>query len=248
MYRRTFATPADRLLLEHRRSAIAIATVLALGVGICLVVIELHGSFPGDGRFIHWIEHSRAPTALRLPAAAFAALADPFVACVSVLVAFVAVERLIGPRHAVLVLAALAAVALNALLKALVGPTPLQVRAGGPFAPSNFPSGHVVYATALFGMLAWFALARSRRVLFVAMLALVMGMGPFRIVDGAHWPSDVLAGYALGLSWTILVLALGTPWATREESVPPSEREDPSTLASGGARPVSVWAQEISND
>jgi undecaprenyl-diphosphatase len=254
MYRRIFATPADRLLLEHRRSALTVATVLALTVVLCLVVIELDGSFPGDGHFIHWIEHARPPMALRLPAAAFAALADPFVACVSVVIAFVAVERLIGPRHAVLVLAAVGAVALNAVVKALVGPTSLQLRAGGPFAPSNFPSGHVVYATALFGTLAWFALARGQRPLFVAMLALVIGMGPFRIVDGAHWPSDVLAGYALGLAWTIVVLVLGTPWATREEAELPRERDDqraPATSdqrapATGGRAPV--WAQDVSHD
>jgi membrane-associated phospholipid phosphatase len=254
MHRRAFATPLDRVLLEHRRSAIVVAALLALTAVLCLLVIELDGSFPGDGRFIHWIEHAKPPTALRLPAVAFAALADPFVACLSVAIAFVVVERLIGPRHAVLVLAALAAVALNEIVKALVGPTPLQLRAGGHFAPSNFPSGHVVYATALFGTLAWFALARERRALFVAMLALVIGMGPFRIVDGAHWPSDVLAGYALGLAWTIVVLVFGTAWATREALSPPrepGERRAPATgdqraLASGGR--ASVWAEDASHD
>jgi undecaprenyl-diphosphatase len=89
----------------------------------------------------------------------------------------------------------------------------LLVLKAGPLASANFPSGHVVYVTALCGTLAWFALARGRRDIFVVMLALVVAMGPFRIVEGAHWPSDVLAGYALGLSWTILVLAIGTPVA-----------------------------------
>jgi len=46
------------------------------------------------------------------------------------------------------------------------------------------------------------------------MLLLILGIGPFRVVDGAHWPSDVLAGYALGLAWTIAVLVIGLPWAT----------------------------------
>jgi len=222
------ATPLDRWLLAHRRQAIAVATVLALAVALCLAVIEVHGSFPLDSRFIHWVERREPPSLLRLPAAAFTALADPLVACVSVAIACVAVERLIGPRHAVLVLAAVAAVAVNAIVKTIVGPTPLQVLKEGPFASSNFPSGHVVYATALFGTLAWFALARGRRGVFAAMLALVIGMGPFRVIAGAHWPSDVLAGYALGLAWAIVVLVLGIRWATYEETAPPEEGDEPS--------------------
>jgi hypothetical protein len=78
------------------------------------------------------------------------------------------------------------------------------------------------------------------------MLALVIGMGPFRIIDGAHWPSDVLAGYALGLAWTIVVLVLGTPWATREESAPLRERDDQRALATG--RPTPVWVQDVPNE
>ena len=76
------------------------------------------------------------------------------------------------------------------------------------------------------GTLAWFALARGQRGIFVVMLMLVIGMGPFRIVDGAHWPSDVLAGYALGLAWTIVVLVLGTPWATSGEAALAREHDD----------------------
>jgi hypothetical protein len=49
------------------------------------------------------------------------------------------------------------------------------------------------------------------------MLLLILGMGPFRILDGAHWPSDVLAGYALGLAWTIVVLVVGLPWAAGQK-------------------------------
>ncbi len=104
----------------------------------------------------------------------------------------------------------------NALLKAILGPTPLQIGLRGSFAPGNFPSGHVVYITSLCGLLGWFALARGHRATFLAMLLPILAMGPLRVIDGAHWPSDVLAGYALGLGWTIIVLVVGLPWAARQ--------------------------------
>jgi undecaprenyl-diphosphatase len=87
----------------------------------------------------------------------------------------------------------------------------LSVR--GSYVSGNFPSGHVVYITSLCSLLGWFALARSHHTTFAAMLLLILAMGPLRIVDGAHWPSDVIAGYALGLAWTITTLVLGLPWA-----------------------------------
>jgi membrane-associated phospholipid phosphatase len=37
-----------------------------------------------------------------------------------------------------------------------------------------------------------------------------------RILDGSHWPSDVLASYALGLAWTIAGLVIDLPWATNQ--------------------------------
>ena len=92
-----------------------------------------------------------------------------------------------------------------------------ETRVRGAFASGNFPSGHVVYITSLCGLLGWFALARGHHATCAAMLLLILGMGPLRVIDGAHWPSDVLAGYALGLAWTIAVLVVGLPWAAGQK-------------------------------
>ncbi len=115
---------------------------------LCWIVIQLHGSFPGDSHFISRIRHPHPGEPLSFLAHVFALLGNPIVAALSV---------------------------------AIVWP--------------------------------WFALARGHHTTFAATLLLILAMEPFRILDGAHWPSDVLAGYALGLAWTITVLVLGLPWA-----------------------------------
>src|SRR5262245_19499534 len=88
---------------------------------------------------------------------------------------------------------------------AVARPRPHQYFAAGPgLHPSHgFPSGHALAAAALYGML--LALLRSRvcspgrrRVLTGAILFLILGIGSSRIYLGAHWPSDVLGGLALG--------------------------------------------------
>jgi membrane-associated phospholipid phosphatase len=206
--------PLDRRLLTNRRAALTLAAALAAFVPICWIVIQLHGSFPGDRGLISWMRYPHPSQPFAFIAHAFALLGNPIVAIVSVAVVWTLVDYHLGRRYSVLVLAAVSAVAFNVLLKATFGPTPLErsLFVGGP-APGNFPSGHVVYITSLCGLVAWLALARGNRPIFAAMLLLVLGMGPFRVVEGAHWPSDVLAGYTLGLAWTIVVLVIGLPWA-----------------------------------
>ncbi|CAN5719788.1 phosphatase PAP2 family protein [soil metagenome] len=73
---------------------------------------------------------------------------------------------------------------------------------------ASFPSGHamlsaVVYLT-LGALLARFLQSRELRlyVLFVSIL-LTLLVGLSRIYLGVHYPSDVLAGWSIGLAWTL---------------------------------------------
>jgi undecaprenyl-diphosphatase len=206
----------DRWLAQHRKGALILAGALAAVVPIVWIVIQTKGSFFGDGRFASWIFFPEPPEPFDAIAKVFAALGHPVVATVSVAIVWGLVDRQLGHRHGLLVPAAVAAVGLNAILKTVLGPTPLQMKIFGEYAPSNFPSGHVVYATVLCGLLAWLAAARSNWPITAVMLLIVIGMGPSRVIDGAHWPSDVLAGYALGLAWTIVLLVLALPWVSSE--------------------------------
>jgi undecaprenyl-diphosphatase len=205
--------PIDRWLLGHRRGALILATALAAFVAIAWIVIQTSGAFPGDRALISWMRDPRPAQPYSFVAHVFDLLGRPSIACVTVAIVWVLVYRLLGLRYAILVLAAASVIVLNTILKTILRPTPLELQTFGAAVDPNYPSGHVVYATSLCGILAWFALARGNRPLLVAMLLLILGMGPFRIVAGEHWPSDVLAGYALGIAWTIVVLVTGLPWA-----------------------------------
>lgn len=206
--------PLDRRLLEHRRGALILAAALIAFVAIAWIVIQSSGAFPGDRALISWMRDPRPAQPFSLVAHVFDVLGKPSVACVTVAIVWVLVYRLLGLRYGVLLLAAASVILVNTILKTILGPTPLKLRTFGAAVDPNYPSGHVVYATSLCGIIAWFALARGNRPLLAAMLLLILGMGPFRIVAGEHWPSDVLAGYALGVAWTIVVLVFGLRWAS----------------------------------
>ncbi|MDQ3224610.1 MAG: phosphatase PAP2 family protein [Gemmatimonadota bacterium] len=115
-------------------------------------------------------------------------------------------------RGAFLVIVTLAGAGLlNGLLKlsfARVRPEPFfdYPLPGSP----SFPSGHALYAASVFGGLAALFSARLashllRVLVWSAALLLVGLIGLSRVYLGVHYPSDVLAGFAVGVIWVTAV-------------------------------------------
>jgi membrane-associated phospholipid phosphatase len=73
-----------------------------------------------------------------------------------------------------------------------------------PLRGSSFPSGHVLTYVGFYGFLAHLVESHvadrgMRRVGVAALVALVGLVGPSRVQQGHHWPSDVLGSYLVGL-------------------------------------------------
>ncbi|WP_165822148.1 phosphatase PAP2 family protein [Hymenobacter edaphi] len=111
-------------------------------------------------------------------------------------------------REAVEIFAAIAGSALlNQLLKHFFGRVrPLTALIYQPGL--SFPSGHSMIGLALYGMLAW-QLWRHGRHPFWAVLLVIWALfiGLTRIYLHVHYATDVLAGFAAGVAWVVLVQA-----------------------------------------
>ena len=122
------------------------------------------------------------------------------------------------PRLAwLLVLAVLGAVALSHGLKAgFDRPRPDLISHGAVVHTASFPSGHSLLSATVFltcgSLLA--AAHRSRRLQayilgWAVFLATLVGLS--RIYLGVHWPTDVVAGWAVGTAWAA-TWWLGAQW------------------------------------
>ncbi len=145
---------------------------------------------------------------------------------------------------AVLVLAPLLAEALKA---ATAVPRPPAADALVVASSASFPSGHALGAAAIAVVLAagvlrargtpaarTSAAAVRRRVVVVALAACwALAVGVSRVHLGVHWPTDVLAGWALGaaLGWAVLLVVRPPPGGSGD-----GVQGDGGSRAGGGGR------------
>jgi undecaprenyl-diphosphatase len=93
-------------------------------------------------------------------------------------------------------------------------PLPEQVRVIlAPLGGSSFPSGHTLTYVGVYGFSAFVAqttIARDsvRRPLTFGLVGLVCLVGPSRIYQGHHWPTDVAASYTLGMAYLVGLIAI----------------------------------------
>jgi undecaprenyl-diphosphatase len=77
---------------------------------------------------------------------------------------------------------------------------------------NSFPSGHILLATYVYGFLIWLWVESTtsrteQAVAWLVALVIAAGVGYSRLVLGAHWPSDTIAGFLLGVLYLGLSIA-----------------------------------------
>lgn len=211
------------------------------GVGVVAVLLVL---FTGLALSLHtpaliWVDHAvqtwvfalRTPTLTRI-ALFFTALGlTPVISPIALLaVGFLCAHHRMR-ASLLLVLSMLGGAGLDAVMKnwmhRLRPPAPWLTTASG----FSFPSGHAMIAVAFYGMLGYLlivSLGWPRRLVVPVTAVVVLLIGLSRIYLGVHYPSDVLAGFALGGAWsTLLALCtLRVPGiVTTPASEPPPKHE-----------------------
>jgi membrane-associated phospholipid phosphatase len=110
-------------------------------------------------------------------------------------------------------LALLGSLVASASLKLLVGRA-RPVEALVDTYSAAFPSGHAARAAALLGLAVWAVwrlvrLPAVRATGAAVLVVLIVASGAARVYLGAHWPSDVVFGAAVGACWLVVLL-----WST----------------------------------
>jgi undecaprenyl-diphosphatase len=117
--------------------------------------------------------------------------------------------------EAIFILLTSSSTILNALVKRLIKrPRPTQelVTVVRVINEPSFPSGHVMHYTNFYGLLIYLVATnwrsgKLRNVLISFCTLLIVCIGPSRVYLGAHWPSDVMAGYLYGGLWFAGIMA-----------------------------------------
>ena len=188
--------------MTARRAGIALVVLTALAA-IILTGLAVNGSLmPGDRALADALQAAPGGRYLEPPADWIALwYVERGLALVFVMVALW--RRAYGLAATALLV--FAAAALNPVFKEAIererpAATDLIIREPAP--GYGFPSGHAMSAALFYGYALVVALqltgSRARLVLATPCLAAIALIGWDRVYDGAHWPSDVAGGWAIG--------------------------------------------------
>ncbi len=99
----------------------------------------------------------------------------------------------------------------------------------------SFPSGHAALCVAVYGFLAYLWVRSSRSALEKVLAVVLVGLltatvSLARVRLGSHWPSDIIAGAAIGVAWLAVVISAYRAAERAGEAAAP-----PVSVATSGA-------------
>lgn len=206
----------ERPLMRYQRGTAWLATAAAGAATFLLLagLVRVDGTTGVDQAVYAWLTDHR--TQLRTTVALeITALANGAVVAVLAVVAALLVRRGRRPELAAVPLVAVpAALIVNYGAKAVFGrDRPDLVEWLTQAGHAAFPSGHALYAAATYLSLAVVVTVGvhaswAKLIVWIGAATLIVAVGLSRIYLGVHWPSDVLAGWALGVAVAAGTLAV----------------------------------------
>jgi membrane-associated phospholipid phosphatase len=189
--------------------------LLGLVAIVFTVAVLNHGALDGlDGTWRDWVIAHRNPTLTEVMVNASRFGSTPALIFYA-LVAGVWLARSGRPRDSMLVLGGAASgLALGPVLKVVVARPRPALSEHVVFVDSwSYPSGHSLNSMVVLGLLTVLAMRARPGWLWRAPLAalgtfLVLVVGFSRVYLGVHWPSDVLAGWLIGILWLAICFTL----------------------------------------
>lgn len=198
------------------RTLIGVLVTLALTAAILVltcVVLWYNGPAGPDSPWLQWFIDHRTDTWTRLAKAVSTAGDTTSVAIYATLATVVLAWRRYWEQAILIAIAALGAGALTYFGKLLIGrDRPPVIDHLVTETNHSYPSGHALGSTVVVGILVAVALPYWGRVARVAAVSIgtvfVIAVGLSRLYLGVHWPTDVLAGWLVGLCWLTFCLTV----------------------------------------
>ncbi len=223
---RTASVTEDNVIRTRNRRLMPFA-VAAAGIAFVVLALFARGTpyFPIDLEITRALQTVTSPWIV-VPFTGLNAFGFPPIVTIT-FAAVVALLFFTGHRWEAISagFATLGAAALTEIVKNLVlrpRPTPDLVNVAHHIESSGFPAGHPLNFTPFVGFLCYLAYVRLapswRRTALIAILMVAIAMmGPARIYDGEHWPSDTLGSYLLGFVWLMITIAF-YQWGIRRKA------------------------------
>ena len=206
----------------NSRLATLVATIGTVGLIVCLLLLVGLGwlsqevlekeSFQFDTAILLGIHQWANPT-LDQFMLSLTRLGDPEVVVVVVVVGLGwLLQRQRWAEAKMLMIACLGAVILNQGLKLFFArPRPLLWTRLIAETSYSFPSGHALGALVLYGFWAYVLATRfpqKQKLIYTISVLLISAIGLSRLYLGVHYPTDILAGYAIGFLWLVVCVVM----------------------------------------
>lgn len=161
----------------------------------------------------HAIYSLRTPFLTQIMLGATFLGSTPFISTLAITIFLIFWIRNRQKSAAILALTLLASVALNNLLKYSIHRLRPDIAPLISENSSSFPSGHAMNSLVFYGLLTYFAYRcvknkAWRIVIDTAALILVLLIGFSRIYLGAHYPTDVIAGFVAGIFVLLVAISV----------------------------------------